>query len=484
MFNYAFFWGAVLALTNILLASAVTVHAVLRKRDSRSVIGWVALAWLAPAIGSFVYFCFGVNRLHRKAAKLSIGELRNETQDQVYNDEDLRQIEAARFLHPNFVGLATVGDKLTNLPLLPGNKVTPLVDGDNAYPAMLEEIQNTTQSISLLSYIFDHDRVGKQFLDALVEAQKRGVEVRVLIDDVGSKYARPNMVRRLRRADIKAASFLPTRIPRLPTTANLRNHRKIMVVDGTVGFTGGTNIREGHCLGLDPKFPVRCLHFKIEGPVVSHLQSVFAIDWSFVTKEVLSGDRWFPDKPIERTGYTWARGVEHGPDESFERLKHLIASALACARQKVQIFTPYFLPQPSLIEGLNVAALRGVDVEIYIPRKNNIALVQWACMAELWQVLERGCRVFLTDAPFDHTKLMLIDDAWTLIGSTNWDPRSLRLNFEFNVECYGEELPRKLQPILADKIARSEEIFLKDVRSRPLFIKLRDGIARLASPYL
>jgi cardiolipin synthase len=347
---------------------------------------------------------------------------------------------------------------------------------------MVDAISKAQRSVSLLSYIFHSDRAGNAFLDALVQARKRGVAVRVLVDDVGSKYSRPNMVHRLKDAGLTAASFLPSRIHLLPTYANLRNHRKILVVDGKVGFTGGTNIREEHCLKFETKQPVQCLHFKIQGPVVAQLQRVFAIDWAFTCGENIGDEDWFPGN--SRSGEVWARGIEHGPDEHFEKLTDMIAAALASARKRVRILTPYFLPNSSLIQALNVAALQGVNVEIYLPSVNNIPLVKWAATAQIWQILEKGCHVYYTLPPFDHTKLMIVDDIWTLIGSTNWDPRSLRLNFEFNVECFDENLAKSLNAIVDRKVQDAHKVTLNEVNGRGFPIRLRDGLARLLTPYL
>jgi cardiolipin synthase len=271
-------------------------------------------------------------------------------------------------------------------------------------------------------------------------------------------------------------------VPRLQKYANLRNHRKILVVDGKIGFTGGTNIREGHCLQLNPAYPVKCLHFQLDGPVVAHLQEVFAQDWAFVTGEILDGDIWFP--VIARMGRVWARGIEHGPDEHFECMANIIAAALASARQRIRILTPYFLPNASLIQALNVAALRGVQVQVYLPSENNVALVQWACTAQLWQLLEKGIEIYYTVPPFDHTKLFIVDDVWTLIGSTNWDPRSLRLNFEFNVECYDAELAGQLNAMADRRAESAHRLTLQEVNNRSFFLRLRDGLARLFTPYL
>jgi cardiolipin synthase len=475
-------WGGLLTALSVSLTVGVTVHAVLWKRDSRAVIAWVGLAWLAPLVGSCAYLLLGINRIQRKAVALDLHDVSLFNREQQLSAAELSRIEAFARDNANLRGLAQAGKILSGVALVPGNTIEPLIDGDQAYPAMIAAIDKATRSVALMSYIFDSDRAGQAFMDALVRAQQRNVEVRVLVDGVGSNYSKPNMVSRLQKAGVKSCAFLPTRAPRLQANANLRNHRKILVVDGELGFTGGTNIREGHQLKLDPVEPVQCLHFKLQGPVVNQMQRVFALDWAFAATEVLSGASWFPE--LNGRGRVWARGIEHGPDENFEKLADLIAAALASARTRVRIVTPYFLPSASLVQALNVTAMRGVDVEIYLPSVNNIALVQWATTAQLWQVLERGIRVYATNPPFDHSKLMLVDDIWALIGSSNWDPRSLRLNFEFNVECYDEALAASLNRIVDHKAEFARRVTMEDVNARSYPVKLRDGLARLLTPYL
>lgn len=474
-------WPLLLAAADVVVALGCTIHIVLWKRDVRAAIAWSGLVWLAPFLGAFTYFCLGVNRIQRRATEVYTkdAEILSEL---VLTPEDLQFHDEFVISHPSLLALASVARRLTNTCDLPGNRITSLLNGDEAFPAMLDAIRSARQSVTLLSYIFDGDRAGFAFLEALKHAQDRGVDVRVLIDDVGSRYGRPNMVRRLKAEGIPTAAFLPTRIPRLLKYANLRNHRKIMVVDGAIGFTGGTNIREGHWLGLHPKQPVQCLHFRLEGPVVHHLQRIFAIDWAFASGEQLKGHRWFP--PPHRAGAAWAQGIPHGPDEDFEKLTDLLIAALTAATQSVRIVTPYFLPDAPLIRALNIAALRGVDVRIYVPQKSNIPIVDWAAMAQAWQVLERGCRLFLTPPPFDHTKLFTVDRAWSLIGSTNWDPRSLRLNFEFNVQCFDPQLAEQLDALIEHRYAGAHELTFEEVESRSWPIQLRDGVARLFSPYM
>lgn len=233
---------------------------------------------------------------------------------------------------------------------------------------------------------------------------------------------------------------MPPVIPWRFQHTNLRTHRKILVVDGKAGFTGGMNIREGHCLAANPRFPVRDLHFRVLGPVVSQTQEVFADVWTFCTGEILEGNRWFPK--IEPQGSALARGLPDGPDEDFESFRMTLFGAIASAESSILVVTPYFLPDAALMTALNVAAMRGLVVDVVLPERNNIPLIQWAATAQLWQVLGRGCRVWLTPPPFDHMKLMVVDGMAAIVGSANWDPRSLRLNFEFNLESYDGELAR------------------------------------------
>jgi cardiolipin synthase len=242
------------------------------------------------------------------------------------------------------------------------------------------------------------------------------------------------------------------------------------------------NIREGCCPEFAPRHPLRDAHFRVEGPVVAHLQEAFAGDWVFCTGEALRGEAWFP--PLAPAGGTLARGVTDGPDEDFEKLRLILLGALSVARRSVRVVTPYFLPDAALIGSLNIAALRGVEIDLLLPARGNLRVVQWASTAMLWQVLERGCRVWQSPAPFDHTKLVVVDGAWTLLGSANWDARSLRLNFEFNLECYDRGLAGRLEEWFDGRRRQARPLTLADVDGRRLAVKVRDGLARLLSPYL
>ncbi|HEX4128677.1 MAG TPA: phospholipase D-like domain-containing protein [Pirellulales bacterium] len=478
------YWPHIAAVITIGLQCFTAGHAILNKRDSRSAIGWVGLIWLAPLVGATLYAMFGINRIRRKARSLR-GDpafVPPRASSRVCTAQWLEEKLGHDWRHLR--NLSHMIGEVTQLPLLCGNRITPLVHGSRAYPAMLEAIGKAEKSIALSTYIFNSDAVGDRFATALEEAVRRGVQVRVLVDDIGSRYKLPPILWRLHRNKVPAARFLPALVPVFLPYSNLRSHRKIMVIDGQLGFTGGMNIRE---CGGETHDPTNChammdLHFKVGGPIIDHLARVFADDWEFTTHEHLTGDLWRLE--VEPCGEVLARGIAAGPDEDRDKLRLSLLGALACARRAVKIVTPYFLPDSSLITALGVARLRGVEIDILLPQVNNLKTVQWACDAQLWQVLEYGCRVWLTRPPFDHTKLMLVDDVWTLMGSGNWDARSLRLNFEFDVECYDSNLHQQMEQLVADKLRGAKQMTLADMDARPLPIRLRDGVARLFSPYL
>jgi cardiolipin synthase A/B len=483
-------WTIIVAVVSFVGAVVASGHAILYKRDTRATVLWVSFIWFVPIGGPLGYLLLGINRIKRRAARRRSSGPRREpstsgtTPLAGEGDAETLPPGPSVVIEPShLVRLVRIVDNVVKLPLLPGNRVTPLFDGDEAYPAMLEAIGQARNSIGLYTYIFDRDAAGRQFVEALRAAVARGVAVRVLIDDTGARYSWPTVVHTLRQAGVHVGRFLPTLIPfGVSLSFNMRTHRKILVVDGRVAFTGGMNIRAGHMRDAQGKLMIQDSHYRFEGPVVAQIRDVFIDDWLFTTREMLGGAAWCP--AVDGVGEVFARAIADGPDETIDRLRWTYLGALTAAQRRICIVTPYFLPDPALISALNTAALRGVSVEILIPERNNIRLVEWACTAHLWQVLERGCRVFVAPPPFDHNKLMVVDDAWALVGSANWDPRSLRLNFEFNVECYSVPLTQRLTAWFDTRRAAAREITLREVNARSLPIRLRDGVARLATPFL
>jgi cardiolipin synthase len=472
------FWPHFAAGFDLVAALLASGHALLHKRDTRAATLWIGVVWLLPLLGPILYLVMGVNRIRRRAVKLAVHKSLSRP-----IPENLGEPEPEGSAHLRLI--ARVVSRVIPQPLTTGNRITPLVNGDEAFPAMLRAIDSAQKSVSLCSYIFDNDPSGQLFVAALQRAVERGVQVRVLIDAAGARYSWPPIGWKLQQAKVPYARFLPASIltPWRSATINLRDHRKSMVVDGQLAFTGGMNIRHGNVLADQPQKPVQDLHFVVEGPTVTQLQEVFANDWAFVTGEILDGFIWFPE--VKESGGVIARVIPDGPDADFDNLRLTLLAALAEAQTSVRILTPYFLPDIALVSALNLAALRGVRVDVVLPSHNNLPFVHWASRAMWWQVLERGCHIWLTPPPFDHSKLMIVDDHWVLLGSANWDARSLRLNFELNMECYGREFAHQMEEkIFARKLQGAHEVTLQEVDARSYPAKLRDATLRLFSPYL
>jgi len=458
----------------LVLAIAVTIHVLLNKREVTSSVGWIGFAWFAPISGAISYFVFGVNRVQRRARMLRPETRRREGRKawpSPWGDEHL---------HPMEHGIG----RLTGRPLLAGNTVQIYHNGDEAYPPMLAAIAASQHSVGLSSYIFRNDQWGGKFIEAVGAAQKRGVEVRVLIDGIGGGWLLSRAYHRLRRHGVKATRFLHSPLPWRMPFLNLRSHRKILVVDGRVGFTGGMNIGDENVLATHPKNPVQDTHFRIAGPVVCQLAEAFAEDWAFATGENLAGDIWFPDIADASDAADAAPGriVASGPDEDIEKVEFAVLQACACAREQITVMTPYFLPDERLITALSLAAMRGVVVDVVIPHKTNHFYVDAANRANVGPLLKTGVRIWQCPPPFRHSKIMLVDQEWCLIGSCNWDIRSFRLNFELCLELYD----RDLAAALAELVKRSQgpALTLEYLDRRSVAGRLRDALFRLWLPYL
>ncbi len=453
-------------------------HALLHKRDPRSALVWVSLSLSLPVFGALAYWLLGINRITRRALRWHRSgqkpDLRRLT---AHLRPSSIQLPAA---YTNLSNLEALADRVVKTPTVAGNRITPLVNGEEAYPAMLAAIAAATHSIHLSSYIFDGDGVGRQFVTALADAAKRGVAVRVIVDAMGEQYSRLSAHKALQGSAVDIRHYLP--LYKGPFI-NLRNHRKLLLVDGSLAFTGGMNIRSNHCLTAVPLARAASdLHFRVEGPVINNLQRIFIEDWYFVSHQFLDDPRDMPE--LSPCGSALARPIADGPDREFRKLEWIVMGALAAARKRVRIMTPYFIPDRPMITALITAALRGIEITIVLPKVNNLPFVAWASRASYWELLKNGIALFEQPAPFSHTKLFLVDDSWSLIGSANLDTRSFRLNFELNLSVFDLDLATRLNGYYDEAVSRSHAITLQEMDGRALPIKLRDGMARLFSPYL
>jgi cardiolipin synthase A/B len=461
-------------------------HALLNKRDPRAQLGWVVLCVTLPMVGAVGYWFFGVNRIRTRARRWQQRGRFRDLSSIARRGDGTGPLSLAA-LHPAQVDslhqLLQMSARVTQRPLIGGNLVEPLYDGEQAYPAMVEAIDRATRHVYLSSYIFEADKAGMAFVDALGRAAARGLDVRVLVDAIGEKYSRPRVSRVLRREHpkVRVALFLPLALSLRAVRVNMRNHRKLLIVDGQVGFTGGMNIGLHHVVSdPDNDTPTSDVHFQVHGPIVGAMSETFMEDWFFETGEA----DWPEPEPIEPAGRALCRAVKDGPNEDFERLQWILIGAMTSARESLRIMTPYFIPSREIITAITSAVLRGVKVEIIVPAASNLPFVDWACQALLWEVLVHGAEVYSQPAPFNHAKLLVVDDFYVNLGSANLDPRSLRLNFELNLEVFDPKLAKEIARYHESVRARSTRVSIQNLDRRPFPIKLRDATAKMFSPYL
>ena len=472
-------FGWLILIAHAIIAVFAVGHILLTKREPRAAIGWIAVCIAYPFIGAILYSFFGINRVRTLAKALKGSRAAEELAASTSNG--LTPELMCHFDTPQLSALVQSSSAVTRRPMSAGNAITPYFTGEDAYEAMLKAINEAEHTVYLASYIFESNQTGFRFVDALKAARERGVKVRVLVDGVGEFYSLPRIGKYLRKAGLKVSRFLPPRL--LPPTIhiNLRNHRKLLLVDGQVAFTGGMNIGDRHLTTMPNGKPgARDIHFRLHGPIISQFQRVFEEDWYFSNGD----DTEFRQAAGPVAGGAVCRAVTDGPNEDLGKLEMIITGAIALARRKVCIMTPYFLPEVGIYRAMQAAALRGVEVSLILPAENNLPFVHWAMRHILDELVACGVKVYYQPPPFAHSKFMLIDDVYATIGSANLDARSLRLNFELVVEVFDKPFVKSLQRHFEATRSESTPVSKEELQARSLPAKLRDAGFWLFSPYL
>ncbi|MDX3928199.1 MAG: phosphatidylserine/phosphatidylglycerophosphate/cardiolipin synthase family protein [Shinella sp.] len=479
------YWPHILVVLSLALGTPAAIHATMTKEEVRSAIGWVGVIVLSPIVGAVIYAVVGINRIRRTTLNLQRDGIMA-AQRWTLAGYDVKDEAVRERFGGAFAAMKHLGDAVSRCGLTSGNSIELLKTGDEAYGAMLAAIRKAECCILLETYIFDRDPIGKRFVDALADAVRRGVDVRVLIDAVGARYSIPSVVGTLREAGVPVEVFNGNIIMglRLPY-ANLRTHRKILLIDGRLAFTGGLNIRAGFSAECSGETCARDTHFRVSGPIVGDLFHIAYEDWRFSGGEPLSGETWKIQRPQSVPGSgLLARVIPSGPDRSLETNHRMLMGAFSIAKHRIRIISPYFLPDRELISALATAARRGVEIDIVVPSANNLRLVDQAMTAQFDQLLKHGCRIWRAGGPFNHSKLMTIDGAWSYIGSSNLDPRSLRLNFEVDIEILDEGFAAVIDERIAIALESAEPVDLAKLRARPFAQRLIERITWLGSPYL
>jgi len=471
------------ALAALTLSCYAGGHAMLNKRDPRAAWGWIAVSFLLPFLGVVLYFVMGVNRVETRAHRMRPPVRRKEIGLEHIADARHRRGEKAPGIPAALQQLARTADVVTRRPLLDGNQLRLLFNGEQAYPPMLAAIQAARESVLLATYIFDIDEIGKQFGDALAAAAERGVCICVLVDGYAElSWTQPRASRYLAARGVKVARFHPPSLLPPSLHINLRNHRKLLIVDGEIAYTGGMNIGQRH-MADDRGNPNRetDVHCELRGPIVRQLNEVFAEDWRYSD----AGDCPCPQVNRDPEGAgAICRVITDGPNEDLGQLTLVLLSALACAEKRVRIMTPYFLPPRELVAAMQSAAIRGVVVEVYLPSRSDQDRVHWAMQKMLDEVVRLGVRIYTQAPPFAHSKLLVVDGEYAHIGSANMDPRSLRLNFELMVEVYDRPFAQALEEHLDAVRSRSRMVRLEELTRLSLGARLRNAFWWLFSPYL
>jgi cardiolipin synthase len=465
----------------VLLNFAVTVGTLLwvlhTKRETMSAIAWSLTVLLVPFLGAFLFFIFGYQSITRP---LDRRKKRRGTYKKLVGARDGY---TAIDVPGRWEALARLGHHGDGFPVTGGNAVQLFHDGRPAFDAMIEAIRSAEHHVHIQFFIFRSDSAGQEFIDALCSCSKRGVEVRFLYDSVGSYNLSRGMLRQLTSANGCRAAFLPVLNPLYRLRVNLRNHRKILVVDGRVGFTGGFNIGNEY-LGLHPKFGRwRDTHIRVEGPAVEGLQRVFLEDWHFGTDEAVHGDAYFPkfNKP---PGHSLVQVVHSGPDAEYKAIRETYFAGILNAKDRVWIASPYFVPDAGLRDALCLAARSGIDVRflgLFRPDK----WIPFLAARFYWtDMLASGVKVYQYSPGMMHSKFVLVDGEWASIGSANFDNRSLLLNFEANCQLFDpklvEELEREYLRDLEVSVRLNSEVYA----SRPILGRIAENAARLFSPIL
>lgn len=457
-----------------LAATLVAGHVLLFKTNSRAALGWLVAVYFLPVFGILVYWSFGINRVWHRP---------NGSQAPRWSDQGAlpRRCEhEANRLTP----IARVGAQVTGKALSQGNRVSMLVNGEQAFPEMLRAIHSAEQEVLLSSYIFDTDASGQSFVAALTAACRRGVSVRVLLDDFGRRSSFPSVLGRLRRAGLEVRVFMPLRGLLPGISINLRNHRKLLIVDRRVAFAGGMNIGDRQLVTGGSPRRAQDLHFRVVGPIVAQLSALFATDWRRSGGGPLLPIELAP-QPCPPSGRSACRVVADGPDEQIDQLALTIEGVISSALSRVLIVTPYFLPEQRLAGALQSAALRGVAVTVLIPAHCNWPFVRWALNHRVYELLNTGVRVMERPGVFAHSKCMIVDDSYALIGSHNLDARSLRLNFEMGMEIFDPEFVEEaMAHIEANALSDAVLVTAQQIAGRRVPVRIRDALAALFAPYL
>lgn len=457
-----------------------------QRKEPRTVWAWLLVLYFIPVLGVFLYLILGQN--FRKERMFKMKEIEDEVKfairrqgESIYRRKlRLRDPEQERFKNLILYNLNEAEAVLTD-----NNDIQIFTDGREKYKALINEMEHALKYIHIQYYIIRNDELWQEIEEVLKRKARQGVEVRALYDSMGCRSMRKSDWERLEAAGIKVAEFFPALFGKLHLRVNYRNHRKIVVIDGRIGFIGGFNVGREY-LGLDKKFGYwRDTHICIEGAAVTSLAVRFVLDWNYAARENLfTQDQLFMIPKYIRNGRDPVQIISSGPDSKSKVIRNNYLRLIHMARKSIYIQTPYFIPDEEILEALKIAAKSGIDVRIMIPCKPDHPFVYWATYSYIGDMIEAGARCYTYDNGFLHAKCMCIDGLATCMGTANMDIRSFSLNFEVNATIYSARTTKKLEDAFENDIRKSTLITRKRYKARSLKIKIKEQFCRLLSPLL
>ena len=467
--------GLILFILYIITIVSIVLVVLLENRNPLKTIPWVALLLFLPGIGLIIYFLFGQdNRKQRIISRRTNKRIMKPLQSPV-----LKQDKCV--VQPSYQPLVNLINRNKRNPLLYGSEITCYTNGTAKFDALLHEINCATHHIHLQYFIFANDEIGRKVKNALITKASEGVEVRVLYDDVGNWNVKRRFYRDMQKAGIEVYAFLRVVFPVFSSKVNYRNHRKVVVIDGKVGFIGGMNIADRYVKGSSLG-PWRDSHFRVAGKGVHGLQSAFLIDWYVASKQLIKGKAYYPEEKI--FGNNIMQIVTGGPVGQWRTYLQAITFSILNAKKYLYIQTPYFLPTDGLNQALQTVALGGVDVRLMLPERSDTRSANIASHSFLDDMVKAGVKVYFYKAGFLHSKLLVTDDELTSIGSANFDFRSFEHNFEINAFVYQQAFAKQMKKVFLEDMSHCEQIVPARWLKRPIPKRLAESFMRLFSPLL
>lgn len=468
---------------NIFLAIALIF---LERRDPAATWAWLLVLFFIPILGFVIYLLLG-RRLRKKHLFRWEGQSKIGIEKLI--DYQMAAIEKGSFEFRNpetkyYDDMIFMHLRNNHAVLTQDNAIEIFDDGKEKFEKLLEDMEQAKDHIHVQYYIFRLDDLGKRIVDVLIRKAKQGVKVRVLYDDIGSRGVRKKDFQELLDLGGEVGVFFPSILPLINPRLNYRNHRKIVIIDGRIGYIGGFNVGDEY-LGLAKKFGYwRDTHLRIEGSAVHPLQTRFILDWTQASEahDIQYADRYFP--VIPQKGDVAVQIVSSGPDSEWEQIKDGYLKMIYQARDYIYIQTPYFIPDASFIDAVRIACLSGVDVRIMIPNKPDHMFVYWATYSNVGKLLKAGARVYIYEKGFIHAKQIVVDDRVSTVGTANIDMRSFKLNFEVNAFIYDKNDSHRLAELFEKDILDSSELTYEMYLQRTNMIKIKESISRLISPIL